>query len=184
MKKFRYFKGFFFFFISFLVCNAKLVSLHNLVKSELFNLLEIWRYKQKKVQNVPNSQKKDPLMYTANWTLLNSRCTLHLNNVNFKIHCTLHSAFFTLLSTIIALHTAHCTLDTGHCILHSGHYTLHTANCTLNNCTLHTAKCMLHTARCTLRVAFTSPQWVVSYNEAPIYWRLKPGCLQCSKAQL
>ena len=48
MKKLKYFKGFFFFLISFLVCHGKLVPLHNLVKPELFYLLEIWRYEQNK----------------------------------------------------------------------------------------------------------------------------------------
>ena len=48
MKKLKYFKGFFFFVISFLVCHGKLVPLHNLVKSELFYLLEIWRYENNK----------------------------------------------------------------------------------------------------------------------------------------
>lgn len=48
MKKLKYFKGFLFFFISFLVCHGKLLPLHNLVKSELFYLLEIWRYEQNK----------------------------------------------------------------------------------------------------------------------------------------
>ena len=34
MKKLKYFKGLFFFFISVLVCYGKLLPLHNLVKSE------------------------------------------------------------------------------------------------------------------------------------------------------
>ena len=48
MKKLKYFKGLFFFVISFLVCHGKLVPLHNLVKSELFYLLESWRYEKNK----------------------------------------------------------------------------------------------------------------------------------------
>ena len=48
MEKLKYFKGLFFFVISFLVWHGKLVPLHNLVKSELFYLLEIWRYKKNK----------------------------------------------------------------------------------------------------------------------------------------
>ena len=48
MKKLKYFKGVFFFYISLLVCHGKLVPLHNLVKSEFFYLLEIWRYEQNK----------------------------------------------------------------------------------------------------------------------------------------
>ena len=47
LKKLKYFRGFFFFLISFLVCHEKLVPLHNLVKSELFYLLESWRYEEK-----------------------------------------------------------------------------------------------------------------------------------------
>ena len=48
MKKLKYFKGFFFFLISFLVCHGKLVAIHNLVKLELFYLLGIWSYEQNK----------------------------------------------------------------------------------------------------------------------------------------
>ena len=48
MKKLKYFKEFFFFVISFLVCHRKLVPLHNLVKSEFFYLLESWRYEKNK----------------------------------------------------------------------------------------------------------------------------------------
>ena len=44
MKKLKYFKGLFFFFISFLVCHVKLLPLQNLLKLELFYLLEISRY--------------------------------------------------------------------------------------------------------------------------------------------
>ena len=47
------FQRIFFFFISFLVFNGKLLSLHNLVKSELFYLLQIWRYEQNKGTECP-----------------------------------------------------------------------------------------------------------------------------------
>ena len=46
MKKLKYLEGLFFFFIFFLVCHGKLLPLHNLVKSELFYLLDISRYEQ------------------------------------------------------------------------------------------------------------------------------------------
>ena len=48
MKKLKYFKGFFFFLISFLACHGKLVPIHNLVELELFYLLGILRYEQNK----------------------------------------------------------------------------------------------------------------------------------------
>ena len=60
MKKLIYFKGFVFFFTSFLVCNGKLLPLHNLVKSELFYLLESWRYEQNKGAETLTHKKKDP----------------------------------------------------------------------------------------------------------------------------
>ena len=53
MKKLKYLKRFFFLQIFFLVCHGKLVPLQNLVKSEMFYLLEIWRYKQNKVAERP-----------------------------------------------------------------------------------------------------------------------------------
>ena len=48
MKKLKYFKGFFFFLISFLARHGKLVPIHNLVKLEWFYLLGILRYEQNK----------------------------------------------------------------------------------------------------------------------------------------
>ena len=46
-------KGFFFFFVTFLVCHGKLLPVHNLIKSKLFYLLEIWRYEQNKGEERP-----------------------------------------------------------------------------------------------------------------------------------
>ena len=51
MKKLKYFKEFFFFLISFLVCHGKLVPIHNLVK---FTCLEFGGMRKIRVQNFPN----------------------------------------------------------------------------------------------------------------------------------
>ena len=50
MKKLKYIEGVFFLlhFRSGLPLKKKLLPLHNLVKSELFYMLEIWRYEQNK----------------------------------------------------------------------------------------------------------------------------------------